>query len=81
MPRAITRGGSVSTNRLTPEEQTAVECAIGRILRMGARPAQPGDIAEYNRCRQIVLDLCSPQPDDYRPDWARDRRRGAQGDQ
>lgn len=32
-----------------------VEQAIGRIFAMGARASQPGDLAEYDRCRAIVM--------------------------
>ena len=32
-----------------------VELAIGRIFRMGARKSQPGDMAEYERCRAIIM--------------------------
>lgn len=42
---------------LTPAERRTVSLAIGRILRMGSRPGQPGDIEEYYRCRGIVLDI------------------------
>ena len=32
-----------------------VQLAIGRLLRLGSRPTQPGDIDEYERCRTIIL--------------------------
>ena len=32
-----------------------VELAIGRLLRVGSRPTQPGDIEEYERCRAIIM--------------------------
>lgn len=38
------------------EANTSIELAIGRILRMGATPSQPGDIEEYERCKSICLD-------------------------
>lgn len=58
-----------------------VGLAIGRILRMGARPSQPGDVAEYERCRRIILDATEPAPyPDPAPNWVRDRLKGAQGD-
>lgn len=60
------------------------ELALGRILRMGSRPTQPGDVAEYERCRTIILDATLgkgvPLPSADGPDYARDRLRGAQGD-
>ena len=34
-----------------------VELAIGRIFRMMSRPVEPGDVAEYERCRSIILNL------------------------
>ena len=70
---------TIKTN-LTREEQTAVECAIGRILRMGSRPTQPGDIEEYNRCRGIVIDILGNVEEGYTPNYARDRLCGAAGD-
>lgn len=62
---------------------TVAELAFGRILRMAARPAQPGDVAEYERCRALLLDELDPSGGirpDYRPNWARDRLSGAVGD-
>ena len=56
------------------------ELALGRILRLASRPEQPGDIEEYERCRSIILNTFEPVNADYRPDWARDRLKGAQGD-
>lgn len=58
-----------------------IELALGRIFRMGARPTQPGDVEEYERCRAIILDASeAPAGDDRAPNFARDRRKGAQGD-
>jgi len=37
------------------QRRRAIECALGRIFRLGARPTQPGDIEEYERCRAIIL--------------------------
>ena len=37
------------------ELRKAAELALGRILRMAARPPQPGDVDEYYRCRGIIL--------------------------
>lgn len=69
---------------MSHEEQLLLKLALGRIFRMMARPAQPGDVAEYERCRSLILDvLCgegeSPQ-EGYQPNWARDRLKGAAGD-
>jgi hypothetical protein len=38
-------------------ERVTVNLAIGRILRIMSRPAQPGDMAEYERCRGLILDI------------------------
>ena len=57
-----------------------IELALGRIFRMASRPTQPGDIAEYERCRAIILDLLPSANPDWSPNYARDRLRGAQGD-
>lgn len=57
------------------------ELAFGRILRMASRPAQPGDVAEYERCRTIILNaLGNPEVVDYSHNYARDRLKGAAGD-
>lgn len=56
------------------------ELALGRILRMASRPAQPGDVAEYERCRALIMDLITAPSQDYTPNYARDRFKGAQGD-
>ena len=37
-----------------PTEEIAL-LALGRILRLGSRPTQPGDVEEYERCRAIIL--------------------------
>lgn len=39
----------------TQEERAIVELALGRIFRMGSRATQPGDVAEYERCRAIIM--------------------------
>ena len=73
------------------DESKLVALALGRIFRMGARPFQSGDIEEYERCRAIVLDAAEDMTgrtyephkraiEDARPNYARDRFRGAQGD-
>lgn len=35
--------------------ETAINLALGRILRMGARPTQPGDVEMYDKCRDIII--------------------------
>lgn len=57
-----------------------VNLAMGRIFRLMSRHEQPGDVAEYERCRAIILDLCAPIQPDYAPNYARDWCKGAAGD-
>ena len=57
----------------------AVEMALGRIFRIMSRPTQPGDVAEYERCRAIILDLAGDPVIPYSPNYARDRMLGAAG--
>ena len=62
------------------DKRKSAELAIGRILRMGSRPFQEGDIEEYYRCRSIVLDENQDfDLTDHRPSYARDHNKGAQG--
>ena len=54
----------MNSKSLTSEESRIVNLAIGRILRMAARPALEGDVAEYKRCRGLIVDLLGdPKPD------------------
>lgn len=65
------------------EAMEVIRAAMGRIFRLGSRPSQPGDIEEYERCRALILDAHESihgAPIDTRPNWARDRARGAAGD-
>jgi hypothetical protein len=65
---------------LTPEDARAlVPLALGRLFAMMMRPYQPGDEDTYHAIRSIVLDATEPPPD-HRPNWARDRLKGAAGD-
>ena len=64
---------------LTLEERQTVNLAIGRIFRLASRPAQPGDVENYERCKALILDIVEPLPF-YAPNWVRDRMKGAQGD-
>ena len=57
-----------------------VNLALGRIFRMASRPAQRGDVAEYERCRALIMDHVAASTPDYTPNYARDYRMGAQGD-
>lgn len=66
------------------EKDALVRLALGHILRISSRPAQRGDVEEYERCRAIVLDLTDssthPVTSTWTPNYARDRFRGAAGD-
>ena len=61
------------------DSRAQVNIALGRIFRLMSRPEHPGDVAEYERCRAIILDLCDPVQPDYSPNWVRDRLLGAAG--
>ena len=67
---------------MTAAEIQTVNRAIGRIFSMASRPTQPGDAAEYMRCRNLCLDLTEGMFDltDRAPDYIRDRHKGAAGD-
>ena len=65
---------------MDPIEVKAIELALGRILRLASRPEQPGDVRQYERCRDLIMDLAPTVKDTYQVNWARDRNRGAQGD-
>ena len=64
----------------TDAELDAVKkLAMGRIFRLMSRTEQPGDVAEYERCRAIIM-TDAPEFIDTRPNFARDRNNGAIGD-
>ena len=42
-------------------EAEQVPLAIGRILRLGSRPAQAGDSEDYERCREIIMAAATQQ--------------------
>ena len=70
---------------MSSERQT-VNLALGRIFGMLQRPGQPGDAAEYERCRMLVLSIVDPDNSiniasrQHAHDYGRDRLKGAQGD-
>lgn len=66
---------------MSPEDRATLKLALGRIFRLMSREAQPGDIEEYERCRAIAMDILDPPPYQEPVCWARDRLKGAQGDQ
>lgn len=72
-------------NTATSEEISAapieVRLALGRIFRLMSRPAQPGDLRQYEACRALILDASEHiDSTDHSPDYVRDRMKGAQGD-
>jgi len=62
-----------------------VNLAIGRIFLLASRPEQAGDIADYERCRSIILNALDPDMQTHRAvmasthNVARDRGKGAAG--
>ncbi len=63
------------------EERDAImRLVVGRLARLASRPSQPGDIAQFEACRRVAMEVLG---DDYAPDYlpnlARQRGRGAQG--
>jgi hypothetical protein len=62
-------------------KQQTIELALGRIFNLASRPAQAGDIADYERCRSLILNAIGDTGFvDHAPCYARDRLCGAQGD-
>lgn len=59
--------------------QTEVQLALGRIFRLMSRSTQPGDVADYERCRALILDAVGESTPDYAPNYARDHSLGAAG--
>lgn len=50
-----------------PWELRALEqLALGRIFRLGSRPTQEGDIAQYEDCRRIIM-LCAEARTGHHP--------------
>jgi hypothetical protein len=44
------------TDMTEQEARTAAQLAIGRLLRIGSRPYQEGDIEEFYRLRSVVME-------------------------
>jgi hypothetical protein len=66
-----------------PDPPLEVRMALGRLFRMLGRPWEPGDDEAYLKCRSIIQNAAEEGgfvPKDDRPNWARDRHKGAQGD-
>ncbi len=69
--------------QISAQDTKTAELALGRILRMGSRSEQPGDGAEYWRCRNMIMDILEPVMPAYvdrAPCYGRDRLHGAAGD-
>lgn len=56
-----------------------VQMALGRIFALMSRPAQAGDVEQYEAARRVVLDHADNVVADYQPNYARDRLLGAAG--
>ncbi len=69
----------MTREQMSAEEIATVNMAIGRIFRLGSRPGQEGDAAEYWNCRSAILNLLG-EGEDRSPNWVRDRLGGAAGD-
>ncbi len=54
------------------EETLLVHCAIGRIFRLLSRPFQPGDMEEYEHCRNTIQDHFPVGKPDWYPGYSRD---------
>ena len=60
-------------------EEHALKClAIGRLMRIASRPYRDGDMAEYARCRAIIMGD-THEVSDWRANYVRDRLKGAPG--
>lgn len=46
-----------SEGEMSTEEKNLFELALGRIFRIGSRPAQPNDAREFERCKKIIIGI------------------------
>lgn len=53
------------------EAQLLMEMALGRLFRIGSRPFQDGDDAEYEKCRAAAMEAYEV----LRPEYAKGSRR------
>lgn len=58
------------------EGTKAIELALGRILRIAARPFEEGDYDEYDRCRAIIMEAAEDAGINPRPDSIGHLRQG-----
>lgn len=66
---------------MSDDNKRTVELALGRIFGIMLRPSRPGDVAQYEAAKRVVLDAINPPPfSDTRPNWVRDRLKGSAGD-
>lgn len=66
--------------RTSDANDLPIRLALGRIFRLLSRPQEPGDMEQYEAARSVVLNHLEPGIAEYRPNYARDWNRGAQGD-
>jgi hypothetical protein len=64
----------------TENDDLPVRLALGRIFKLLSRPEHPGDVRQYEAARSVVLNHLEPGVAEYRPNYASDWNKGAQGD-
>lgn len=62
------------------ERDATARLALGRLFSMMQRHSQSGDVDMYHRIRAVVMENAPAGGEYYRPDYVRDRLKGAQGD-
>ena len=50
------------------DNQHLMQLAFGRILRLCSRPAQQGDVADYERCKKIFMEAAEEEGITAKPD-------------
>lgn len=51
---------------MSKDEIRLLNLAIGRLFRIMSRPYQDGDLKQYEKCREIIMDLAGSGTD-YSP--------------
>jgi hypothetical protein len=78
------KGGVYRVTDVVVNEATGTTLVIYTSLNkgyrcMGSRATQPGDVAEYERCRAIIMDAMEAPTPNWVPNYARDYGKGAAG--
>jgi len=63
----------------SPESRQIVNMALGRLFSIMSRPFREGDIEQFERVRAVVVSELGEERVEPVHCWARDRLRGAQG--